>query len=105
MQFPGAVLLSLSRSRMLRCPATDWRPSRLLRAGVESTAIRGEAEAILKSCRTLEVPPYSRQEMEACLHYYSDRRWVNRGKRESLVTHISGHILSTCYRTDSNSTE
>lgn len=82
MQFPGAVLLSLSRSCMLRCPTTDWRPSKLLNAGVDSTASRGEPEAILKSCRTVEVPPYSRQEMKTCLHYYSERRWVSRGKGE-----------------------
>ena len=79
MQFPGAVLLSLSRSRMFRCPATGWMPNELLNGGAESSESRAISRAILKSCRMVEIPPYSRQEMETCLSHYSDRQWISTG--------------------------
>ena len=79
-QFPGAVLLALSRSRMLRCSVTGWTPDDLLMTAAVSTESRTESEVVLKSCRTVEIPPYSRQEMERCLHYLSQSRWVNTGK-------------------------
>ena len=41
--------------------------------------MRAEAEAILESCGAVEVPQYSRQELENCLSFYSQRRWINRG--------------------------
>ena len=79
-QFPGAVVLSLSRSRMFRRPKTGWMPNELLNEGVGSEEKRVESRSILKSCQAVEVPPYDRREMEQCLHYYADRRWVNRGR-------------------------
>ena len=82
-QFPGAVLLSLSRSRMLRCSAPGWTPDHLLNGGTVPNERKLESRAILDSCRAVEIPPYTRQEMERCLDYYSQRRWITTGN--SLV--------------------
>jgi hypothetical protein len=78
-QFPGAVLLSLSRTRMFRCSAKGWMPDDLLIRGAVSSDSGAVSQAVLNSCQAVEVPPYTRHEMEKCLDYYSQRQWVNTG--------------------------
>ena len=78
-QFPGAVLLGLSRTRMLRCLATGWSPNDLLNEGPAVVESRTESQAIIGSCQSVEVPPYTRPEVETLLEYYSHQSWVNTG--------------------------
>ena len=80
-QFPGAMLLALSRSRMLRCSATGWTPNDLLDGGAVSVEMKVEARAVVDSCQTLEVPPFTREEMERCLNYFSQKKWISTGQQ------------------------
>ena len=81
-QFPGVLLLSLSRTHMLRRPAASWKPEKLLNVGSDEGS---EAHSILKSCRAVEVPPYDHTEMEKCIRYYADKKWISKGKMNIYV--------------------
>ncbi|CAI8004106.1 28S ribosomal protein S29, mitochondrial [Geodia barretti] len=97
-QFPGAVLLSLSRSRMLRCSAPGWTPDHLLNGGTVPNERKLESRAILDSCRAVEIPPYTRQEMERCLDYYSQRRWITTDVSQAVLNEL-WHLTSGCPKT------
>lgn len=78
-QFPGPLLLSLSRSRMLRCSATGWTPNDLLIEGAVSKEMREKAQEVLEICRSIEIPVFTREEMMKYLNFLSERKWMNTG--------------------------
>ena len=78
---------------MLRCSTTGWLPNDLLMGGAVPPDIRAESQAILESCCSVEIPQYSRQEMENCLSYYSERKWVNKGQDR---LYVASPIMCVC---------
>ena len=51
----------------------------------------------VKGYEMVNLPHYERQEMESCLEYYSQKRWLTKGKPRMDHQMIQGGFNLTCF--------